>query len=42
VYEELGVQRLLINVHALRDRNITTAMERFANDVVAKHGKKHH
>jgi alkanesulfonate monooxygenase SsuD/methylene tetrahydromethanopterin reductase-like flavin-dependent oxidoreductase (luciferase family) len=38
VYEELGVQRLLINVHALRDRNITTAMERFANDVVAKHG----
>jgi probable F420-dependent oxidoreductase len=36
VYEELGVHRLLINVHALRDRNITTAMERFANDVVAK------
>ncbi len=40
VYEELGIQRLLINVHALRDRNITNAMERFANDVVAKHGEQ--
>jgi alkanesulfonate monooxygenase SsuD/methylene tetrahydromethanopterin reductase-like flavin-dependent oxidoreductase (luciferase family) len=37
VYKELGVHRLLINVHALRDRSITAAMERFADDVVARH-----
>jgi len=38
VYEELGVQRLLINVHALREREVTIALERFAEDVIAKHG----
>ena len=38
VYEELGVHRLLINVYALRERNITVALERFANEVIAKHG----
>jgi alkanesulfonate monooxygenase SsuD/methylene tetrahydromethanopterin reductase-like flavin-dependent oxidoreductase (luciferase family) len=38
VYEELGVQRLLINVHALRESNINVAMERFAEAVIAKHG----
>ena len=38
VYEELGVQRLLINVHALRERDVTTAIERFANEVIAKRG----
>ena len=38
VYEDLGVQRLLINVHALRERDVTVALERFAEKVVAKHG----
>ncbi len=38
VYEELGVQRLLINIHALRERDINVALERFANDVIAKRG----
>lgn len=38
VYEELGVQRLLINVHALRESSPDAALERFANDVIAKHG----
>jgi hypothetical protein len=38
VYEELGIHRLLINVHALRESNITAALERFANEVIAKHG----
>ncbi len=38
VYEELGVQRLLINVHALREREVTVALERFAKDVIAKYG----
>jgi probable F420-dependent oxidoreductase len=38
VYEDLGVHRLLINVHALRARDITTAMERFANEVIARCG----
>lgn len=37
-YEELGIQRLLINVHALRERDVTTALERFAEQVIAKHG----
>jgi probable F420-dependent oxidoreductase len=36
VYEELGVHRLLINVHALRERDVTVALERFANEVIAK------
>lgn len=36
VYEDLGVQRLLINVHALRERDATVALERFANEVIAK------
>jgi len=38
VYEDLGVHRLLINVHALREHDATVALERFANDVIAKHG----
>lgn len=38
VYEELGIQRLLINVHALRERDVTVALERFADAVIAKHG----
>lgn len=38
VYEELGVHRLLINVHALRERSPDAALERFANEVIAKHG----
>jgi probable F420-dependent oxidoreductase len=38
VYEDLGVHRLLINVHALRERDVTVALERFANEVIAKHG----
>ena len=29
-YEALGIHRLLINVHALRERDITVALERFA------------
>jgi probable F420-dependent oxidoreductase len=37
VYEELGVQRLLINVHALREHDVTTALERFANEVIMRH-----
>ena len=37
-YEELGVHRLLINVHALRERSPDAALERFANEVIAKHG----
>lgn len=37
VYEELGVHRLLINVHALRESSPDVALERFGNDVVAKH-----
>ena len=39
VYEELGVHRLLINIHALRERDINVALERFANEVIAKHGQ---
>ncbi len=38
VYEDLGVQRLLVNMHALRAGAVTTALERFADEVVAKHG----
>jgi len=37
VYEELGVHRLLINVHALRERDVTVTLERFAGEVIAKH-----
>jgi len=37
VYKELGVHRLLVNMRALRDRDVTTAMERFGEDVVAKY-----
>lgn len=40
VYEDLGVHRLLVNMHALRAGDVTTAMERFADEVVAKHGKE--
>jgi len=38
VYEELGVHRLLVNMHALRAGDVTVAMERFAEQVIAKHG----
>ena len=38
VYEDLGVHRLLVNMHALRAGDVTTALERFADEVVAKHG----
>ena len=37
VYQELGVHRLLVNMRALRDRDVTTAMERFGEDVVTKY-----
>ena len=38
VYEELGIHRLLVNMHALRAGDVTVAMERFAEKVIAKHG----
>ena len=38
VYQELGVDRLLINVHALRDTSAEAALERFADKVIAKQG----
>ena len=38
VYRDLGVQRLLVNMHALRAGDVTAAMERFAAQIVAKHG----
>ena len=38
VYEELGVHRLLINVHVLRESDVMAALERFAGEVIAKHG----
>jgi probable F420-dependent oxidoreductase len=38
VYEELGFHRLLVNMHALRAGDVTVAMERFAEQVIAKHG----
>ena len=37
-YEDLGIQRLLINIHALREGDVTVASERFADAVIAKHG----
>ena len=37
VYRELGVHRLLVNMRALRDRDVTTAMERFGEEVVTKY-----
>ena len=36
-YEELGVDRLLINMHALREADVTAALDRFADEVIAKH-----
>ena len=39
VYEELGIHRLLVNMRALRGGDVTTAMERFGEEVVAKHIK---
>jgi probable F420-dependent oxidoreductase len=38
VYRDLGVHRLLINVHALREHDVNVALEKFADEVVAKHG----
>ena len=38
VYQELGIDRLLINMHALRLGNVTEAMERFGAEVVSKYG----
>ena len=38
VYEELGIHRLLINVHALRQSSADAALEQFANDVIAARG----
>ncbi len=35
-YRELGVQRMLINIAALREPDPKTALERFAEDVMAK------
>lgn len=37
-YEELGIHRLLINVHAMRQRDAMTGLQYFADEVVAKHG----
>ena len=37
VYKDLGVHRLLVNMRALRDRDVTTAMERFGEEVVTKY-----
>ena len=37
-YQELGVDRLLINVRALRHDSTDAALERFADEVIAKHG----
>ena len=36
-YQDLGVHRLLVNMQALRHQDSTTALERFADEVVAKH-----
>ena len=36
-YQELGVDRLLINVRALRHDSADAALERFADEVIAKH-----
>lgn len=38
VYRDLGVHRLLINIHALRERDVNVALEKFAEEVIAKHG----
>ena len=38
VYRDLGIHRLLVNMHALRAGDVSTAMERFADEIVAKHG----
>lgn len=38
VYRDLGIHRLLVNMHALRAGDVTTAMDRFADEIVAKHG----
>ena len=38
VYRDLGIHRLLVNMHALRAGDVTTAMHRFADEIVAKHG----
>ena len=37
VYEDLGVHRLLVNMHALREKDVQVALERFADQVIAKH-----
>ncbi len=37
-YQELGVDRLLINVRALRHDSTDAALERFADEVIARHG----
>ena len=37
VYKELGIHRLLVNMRALRDRDVTAAMERFGEEVVTKY-----
>lgn len=37
VYEALGVDRLLVNMHAMRESDVSVALERFADEVIAKH-----
>ncbi len=37
VYEELGIRRLLINVHAMRQQDAMTGLQYFADEVLAKH-----
>ncbi len=37
-YEELGIQRLLINVHAMRQPDAMSGLAYFADAIVAKHG----
>ena len=37
-YQELGVDRLLINIRALRHDSTDAALERFADEVIARHG----
>lgn len=39
VYEDLGIHRLLINVHALRERDVTVALNRFADAVIGPRGE---
>jgi probable F420-dependent oxidoreductase len=38
VYKDLGVHRLLVNMRALGEADVSVAMERFADVVIAKHG----